>query len=353
MSIKRVSDLPSIEEFNLERFKKSFMEVSYLSADQGSQVYASRKVKVQELLDGFRDIYYSKTPISGNVFVNCDLEGDSTGGTGDPRYVNYHANVYENRIDVTTVEGLHVDGGLQADSISTLQTGEWEDFGPRSVVPKSIINSQLTALKAYVDEQVAAAKAAAGVGGFPLLTFVYSDHKITSTSWAPAGTEVQLSQYPELCAALSFDDGHLTLDGESLPEADSTYYTGFRLAGGAQDPHAADAKLVLPTFASCFFELRKNVSEAGKYLDPGVPNLSGWFGQLPSSSSTNGDNKLFKRTTNDYKTGPNDGTKGNKDRRIIFNANRFNKIYRNDVTTVQPRSVTMAVYYYIGKKSGS
>ena len=76
MSIKRVSELPSIEGVGTgrpdDRFLRSFMEVSYLSSDAGEQTYASKKVKVQELLDEFRNQYYSKTTISGNVFVNYD-----------------------------------------------------------------------------------------------------------------------------------------------------------------------------------------------------------------------------------------------------------------------------------------
>ena len=123
-----------------------------------------------------------------------------------------------------------------------------------------------------------------------------------------------------------------------------SYYKGFSFDSSTNE-------LTLPSFLSCFFEARNSNSEQlGKYVAPGVPNLKGWFGQLPSSSTTLTDGKLFKRTKNLYKTGPNDGTPGNKDRRILFDASGYNKnVYKDNCDTVQPRAVTMAVYYYLGK----
>ena len=112
--------------------------------------------------------------------------------------------------------------------------------------------------------------------------------------------------------------------------------------------------LHLPTFTSCFVESVTVPDDGNSYTagttPAGIPNLSGWFGQLPSSSTTHGDGKLFTRTGVSYKTGPNDGTKGNKDRRIIFNASGYSTIYKNDCRTVQPQSVKMLVYYYVGPK---
>lgn len=92
---------------------------------------------------------------------------------------------------------------------------------------------------------------------------------------------------------------------------------------------------------------------AGSTVEPALPNLKGWFGQLPSSSTTNGDNKLFKRTAVQYKTGPNDGTKGNKDRRMVFNANSYCSIYRDDCKTVQPAAIKMMAYFYVGPKEAT
>ena len=98
MSVKRVSDLPSIENFgdadSRQRFMKSFMEVSYLSSDVGAQTYASNKIKVSELLEAFRYGYYSQTPITGNISVNVQ-DGDALHG-----WENYAAAIYEGRVDI-------------------------------------------------------------------------------------------------------------------------------------------------------------------------------------------------------------------------------------------------------------
>ena len=109
--------------------------------------------------------------------------------------------------------------------------------------------------------------------------------------------------------------------------------------------------ITLPSFTSCFIEAINDPAQAGIEIQAALPNLKGWFGQLPSSSLTNGDNKLFKRTAVKYKTGPNDGTKGNKDRRMIFNANSYCSVYKDSCKTVQPHAKTMLIYYYVGPKT--
>ena len=172
------------------------MEVSYLSADQGgSQTYASRKLKVQELLDGFRDIYYSKTPISGNIYVNCDLDLDPSGDTPMGTYINYSASIYENRITVETKEGLTVRGPLNVESAYT-ESKPWDSYGNNQLVTKESISAQLSALKAELTDLIQSSLGQDG--SLPLLTFVYSDHKIESDSWKEAGDTININNYPDL-----------------------------------------------------------------------------------------------------------------------------------------------------------
>lgn len=196
MSIKRISELPSIEGIGKgsprAQFLKSFMEVSYLSDDMG-QVYASKKVKVQELLDEFRDQYYSKTPITGDVYVNYDKET----ATYLDSYSNHEGIVYEGQIDFYTTRGLYVHKSdaaapqpcLVADSISSLQA---EPFDDRDVLPKWKVQSMLESLSSDMMNRIRAEIDEAAAGKWPLLTFVFSDHVISDAvdSWVSAGSVV-------------------------------------------------------------------------------------------------------------------------------------------------------------------
>ena len=300
MSVKRVSDLPSIEGLSanpeaLGRFMKSFMEVSYLSAEQGSQVYASRKVKVNELLDNFRNIYYSKTPITGNISVNWNSDDSQPYGT----YGEYAAKICEGRIDITVDNGFYVNGALTADTIST-KTVSWGNYGSNSVVTKNAVEGRLIELSNDIIAKIEEIKqnVQGGTGKFPFLTFVYSDHEISDPGWVEQGSKIDLNQYKDLSSCLNFEGGILYLKGYPLPTAESgsdSYYNKFVLE---------DNYLTLPSFTSCFFETRLTKNDdisayAGKQVFPGLPNIKGAFGQLPSSSTTYAQG-AFTRTSNTF-----------------------------------------------------
>ena len=367
MSIKRVSDLPSIEGLStpdsLEKFKRSFMEVSYLSSDAGgSQTYASRKVKVQELLDGFRDLYYSRTPISGNISVNCDTNSDPNGTVPLNGYGNYKVAVHVGDMLLHSDKGVLVesldDSGVSAGSFTVTTYKDWAEYGPNQLVRKKALEDKLAQISSEIYDKLMAQIGQIGAGTFKLLMFVHSDHAIDDECWAQAGEKVDLDQHLALRAALGYGDGYVTLYGKKLASCPGDeIFNGFQLLKDDENNATGmdDARyLQLPTFTSCFIEsvtAQPEDSYTAQTVQAGIPNLSGWFGQLPSDKTTRADGKLFRRTDPNYKTGPNDGTKGNKDRRIIFNASGCSKIYKNDCKTVQPQSVKMLVYYYVGPKT--
>ena len=79
MSIRRVSDLPSLTEsdWDQDRFRKSFLEVSYLSSESPNpQKYESVKVPVGDVVANVAQMSYWNPNLSGDLLVN-HVSGES------------------------------------------------------------------------------------------------------------------------------------------------------------------------------------------------------------------------------------------------------------------------------------
>lgn len=88
------------------------------------------------------------------------------------------------------------------------------------------------------------------------------------------------------------------------------------------------------------------------HLSSSAPLLSGRFGQLPSSTYTMATG-VFRKAEK-KKLGPNDGTPGNKDWTIDFNAARTCPTYGRYRSSQElsgqiiPETTMMLAYYYVG-----
>ena len=203
----------------------------------------------------------------------------------------------------------------------------------------------------------------------PILTHVFADHKLNDISWLNADTfswqsgDVYIAAYEHLASEY---EAETTLGGQTDTIDGITIY--YRLAEDGHKivpaNHEADVQALyektgvawyyildkenkqfkLPRTKFGFTGLRDSV---GKYVEAGLPNITGSFGntisQSDSASSTQG---AFALGTNwDNKV---DGSSGNlKGQQYTFNASRSSSVYGKS-TTVQSPATQMYLYFYVG-----
>lgn len=336
MSVRRVSDLPSVENPESERLRKSFLEVSYLRDDSSEtgQKYVSNKFSVGEFVEQAALMGWVSPSVSGDVNINT---GSTPGNTYKCNLnFGYGVNVSAN---ISCLSGMSVAQDISCNAIwttndkpySEISCGENCSSGDYS---RFVLN--FLQVSAFVQEQIRLAKSemSAKVNPIPFLTMIYSDHPIADSNWLSGGSTLDLTAYPLLSAALPGISA-------SLPRnSNSPYHYVIN-----------DNRLTLP---SCDRYVRcvSDPLSVGTVLSSSAPNISGVFGQLPSSSQTQATGAFHKLEKK--KLGPNDGTSGNKDWTISFNASRSSRTYgrlSGDSSLsgqIIPETVCMIPYYYVG-----
>ena len=195
-------------------------------------------------------------------------------------------------------------------------------------------------ISALIDEIVASkvAEAAVSAAKIPFLTMIFSDHPIDNGDWLSAGSQVQLSDHAELSNWLFGADSN---GWNTLPKLGTYKY---QKDGG-------DSVLTLPS-CDTYPRFTMDAGQAGARLSSSAPEITGQFGQLPSSAQTLA-NGSFKKLKKQY-LGPNDGTKGNRDWTIDFYASRSSKVYgrysSNQALSgeIVPETTKFIAYYYVG-----
>ena len=199
---------------------------------------------------------------------------------------------------------------------------------------------------------------------FPFLAMIFSDHEISDLAWARAGTTIELSDHTNLSNWLlsrgveglrnNYPIQTTTSEyGDGAPFTVRYHYT-FDDGTEASDLTAPPTKLTLPT-CDTYIRGCLDLSGACSYLSSSLPELSGEFGQLPSSTYTRGKGPFWKKERKWL--GPNDGTKGNTDWTMGFDASRSSPIYgryaRLGVSTLNdqviPPTTRMNIYSYVGR----
>ena len=87
------------------------------------------------------------------------------------------------------------DSGVSAGSFTVTAYNDWEEYGPNQLVRKKALEDKLAQISAELYSKLKAEVDAIGAGRFEYLTFVYSDHVITSDCWSQAGTYVDLNKH--------------------------------------------------------------------------------------------------------------------------------------------------------------
>lgn len=179
MSIKRVSDLPQVtkSKMDIECFKNSFFEISYLSDMQNEYVkYESSKIKAWDLVSATVDVALFNPVLSGNVYINPWLSAENPERyTIDMRASN--VRIYSssptlvNKLSSTSayVDNLFINKDYEVSNINQYNG----HYG---------VNIDL--LQAYVDYRLRNFNTGSTV---PLLSFIFSDHKLDDEDWKIAG----------------------------------------------------------------------------------------------------------------------------------------------------------------------
>lgn len=347
MSIRRVSDLPSLNDVSSDSgsLSRSFLEVSYLSTDNPDpQRYVSVKIPLQEL---------------GKVFQGEVLDGDLSGNltvNGQNSQNSFSCKMYFDNMTVVTrspakfsdisCNGLScrkIDCGdvISCDEIYTRNETVLSDASPQFVPNIGQLEIMVSAEVArQIEQQTGGTGGQSGTPVVPYLTFVYSDHEINDTRWLRAGSQVDLSKYTSLSSWL-FSPELNNVSRIPVDQENSDYF------------YVIDSTSSTITLPSCTTYIRATMSDDScTHLSSSVPQISGEFGQLPSSSATRATGS-FKKQYKKY-LGPNDGTKGNKDWTIRFNpGGAYGRYQLNGVLSSQvvPETTLMAMYYFVGVSS--
>ena len=90
-----------------------------------------------------------------------------------------------------------------------------------------------------------------------------------------------------------------------------------------------------------FIEYSSTASEIGDLKDPALPNITGTVKGPGVIVETSG---AFTMPTQDYAEYSDDSPDGGNNRYMKFDASNCSSVYKNDVTTVQPKSIVLMAY---------
>lgn len=211
---------------------------------------------------------------------------------------------------------------------------------------------------------------AGGAGGYhpDLLSFQWSDHLLNNVSWLRADTFSWQdgTVYSDAYNHLSADILGKTLQSETIDAVTVQFYLaddGHKICPASEESNVAsiytntgvawyyvldttNQRFKLPRTKFGFTGLRDSV---GKYVAPGLPNITGEFTiNVSQGSEAEQSGAFFKGTQVAYKSS---GTSG-KAYAIAFDASHSSSIYGNS-TTVQPPATQMYLYFYVGQFSQS
>lgn len=212
---------------------------------------------------------------------------------------------------------------------------------------------------------------AGGRQATPLLSFMWADHILDDISWLRADTfswqsgSVYQAVYQHLAndidgkslqsetvggTTIQFylaDDGH-----KICPESEMSNVAAIYAATGVAWYYIIDTvneRFKLPRTKFGFTGLRDNV---GKYVEPGLPNITGGFRNDGNKNNNSGliwgTSGAFSATSQSsiaVYTPSSSATVSTA--KISFDASGSNSIYGNS-TTVQPPATQMYLYFYVG-----
>lgn len=359
MSIKRVSELPSIEkdtqDWNEEKLSGSYMELSYYNPSKDSlgddtKKYNSKKIKFSDIIDTIQKFYNTNVNVSGNFYVNKD----------DP-YASYETVI-------NTINGITFNSGAGTTKFIgnakiNMLSVENKPVNDQDAVNLKYLNEKLQELSSYINSKIGSIKSFAP----PFLSFVLMDRLMTeselSDGWSIGGSGVDLLYYPELCAYVNEHSDIIKWKEDATLSNDTWYYE--KVENGENI-----ISVKLPS-SNNFIQFTTNTLSSGSYVEQTLPNLSGEIYKDPVDQEPfsfidafNGWTKDkgfsedgLKRMgvfqgTNRVSNGKYYGAKqsgGAGITRFNFNANASNPIYQ-DGANVQPRSNLFIPYFYTGKK---
>lgn len=204
-----------------------------------------------------------------------------------------------------------------------------------------------------------------GAGYNPdLFTPQWSDHIIDDMNWARSDTFSWLPKsgnngYPVAYDHLADDISGKSLTSETIAGTTIQFYLaddGHKICPASEESNVAaiyaatgvawyyildttNQRFKLPRTKFGFTGLRDTV---GKYVAPGLPNITGSIGYAESVGGVSG---VF------YKGGSSGGNflraNSGSQQQTLFDASQSNSIYDNS-TTVQPPATQMYLYFYVG-----
>lgn len=200
----------------------------------------------------------------------------------------------------------------------------------------------------------------------PLLSFMWADHILDDISWLRADTfswqsgSVYQAVYQHLVDDIDgktpqsetigattiwfylADDGHKIVPGNNANLVEDIYN-----ATGVAWYYILDTvnqRFKLPRTKFGFIGLRDN---AGKYVEPTLPNIKGTFDTGDRRTHITGTSgALYNNTVSSGQWAGTSSATGNT-QGVGFDASRSNSIYKNNAT-VQPPATQMYLYFYVG-----
>lgn len=330
MSIRRVSDLPSIEqdEFKLSNINDSFLELSYLSAIEDEKYkYASRKIKFRELISAVHNLNNYNVDLCGNIYINKDVSEDN----------QYKFGVYSNNIEFDAINPINFGESGKIYSLSVIN----DPIEEQEAVNLKTLTKKLQDLKDYIDNKLSQQN-----GSIPLLSFVQTDHEVNNDSWVMQGEYILLSERP----LLNNYWGEISSSIKTEPDTeDDTWFY-----------HINGDQIILP-HTNGYLKFTNNIISAGHYIPQSLPNIKGGVISKKSNSYDTEPLTFADKVTNDVnsalvledrKGGSTYGVTGKLGtayRKLSFNANNHNKIYQDDAD-VEVKSNCMLLYFYVGPK---
>lgn len=175
MSIKRVSDLPSIEDNErqpidkfFERLGNSFIELSFLSTE-APQTYSSRKWKYGEMMDALKDMLRFNLALSGNFSVNDGVDA----------YPNYNITLSAGHIRLGSTNPVEIQPGIRSRKGEFDELSAYKDLSATQHSPYDAVNCGY--LSAYVAQEIDKLRQellSRRQTSVPFLSFIFSDHVI-------------------------------------------------------------------------------------------------------------------------------------------------------------------------------
>lgn len=339
-------------------------------------------VQAAEDIDKVEDIAEDITAVANNAAnVTAVAENEENINAVNANKTNINA-VNSNKTNIDTVATNVSDVETVAGSIANVNTVAGSDTNIGTVATNiSDVNDCATNMSAIQAAPSAASSAAASAEQaaisaagthFKLFQHGWFDYQLDDMAWLRADTfswqdgTVYSDAYNHLVddidgkTATSETIGSYTIsyyladDGHKITTDETNVLNIYNESGVAwyYVLDTANTRFKLPRTKFGFTGLRDTV---GKYVEAGLPNISGTFGaNFTQGNFFNKGTGAFGsyRVSNENTNAPSQGSAYSNNNMWDFDASRSSSIYGNS-TTVQPPATQMYLYFYVGQFSQS